>query len=256
MTDSLHLDVADGVARLRLDRAERRNAFTLSMWQRFPTLVDEAMADPAVRLLIVESASPGVFCAGADIREFATSSQDPLWRAANNAAIRRTQVTLARAPKPTLAVIDGDCIGGGCGLALACDLRISSPRGRFGITPAKLGLVYPLHDTRLLVDLVGPAQARRLLFTAMHIDAAEALRIGLVEQVADDLDTAVATYVAAVLAGSSHSQRATKAIVARIIAGETDDAPDTAAQFDAAFDGPDFAEGVAAFVQRRKPVFG
>ena len=255
MTDSLHLDIAHGIARLRLDRAGRRNAFDLAMWQAFPDLVDEAMADTTVRLLIVESASPGMFCAGADIHEFATSAQDPAWREANNAAIRRTQVTLARAPKPTLAVIDGDCIGGGCGLALACDLRISSPRGRFGITPAKLGLVYPLHDTRLLVDLVGPAQARRLLFTAMHIDAAEALRIGLIEQVVDDLDAAVVTYAAAILAGSGHSQRAAKAIVVRILAGEADDTPDTAAQFDAAFDGPDFAEGVAAFVQRRKPVF-
>ena len=80
-----------------------------------------------------------------------------------------------RRRKPTIAVIDGDCIGGGCGIALACDMRIAGPAARFGITPAKLGLVYPLHDTKLLVDAVGPSQAKRILFTGQILPADEAL---------------------------------------------------------------------------------
>ena len=147
-------------------------------------------------------------------------------------------------------------MGGGCGIAMACDLRIASPRARMGITPAKLGLVYPLHDTRLLVELVGPAQARRLLFSAMLIDAAEALRIGLVQVVTDDLMATVADFTANVVAQSPASQRASKAIIQRIIEGTHDDDTTSTAGFDAAFTGADFNEGVAAFLQKRKPVFG
>ena len=226
------------------------------MWEAFPGLVTSAMADPAVRLLIVSGASPGPFCAGADIAEFAARSADPVWRAANAAAIRATQISLARAEKPTLAVLDGDAVGGGCGIALACDIRIASPRARLGITPAKLGLVYPLHDTRLLVELVGPAQARRLLYTGQLIDAAEALRIGLVQLLADDLEAAVTAHADAIVAGSPHTQRSMKALIQRIIEGAHDDDAESQAGFDAAFTGPDFAEGVAAFLAKRSPVFG
>jgi enoyl-CoA hydratase/carnithine racemase len=256
MTKHLRLEVAKGVARLLIDRPEKRNAMDQAMWEAVPALVTKAMADPSVRLLLVGSAHPGPFCAGADIGEFATGSRDPAWRTRNQAAIRGTQLALAQAEKPTIAFIDGDAVGGGCGIALACDIRLASPRARMGITPAKLGLVYPLHDTRLLVDLIGPAQAKRLLFSGMLIDAAEALRIGLVQGVADDLMAAVEALTAQMLAMSPASQRATKAILQRIVEGAHDDDAESSAGFDAAFTGPDFHEGVAAFLEKRKPVFG
>lgn len=251
----LHLTRSAGVARLLIDRPAKRNAMDQAMWEALPALVDTAMADPAIRVLIVASAHLGPFCAGADIGEFARASGDADWRTRNQAAIRATQVTLARAPKPTIAMVDGDAVGGGCGIALACDIRIASPRARFGITPAKLGLVYPLHDTRLLVNLVGPAQAKRLLFSAVLIDAAEACRISLVQQVADDVESAVADLAASILAVSPASQRASKAIIQRIIEGTHDDDATSAAGFDEAFTGADFQEGVTAFLAKRKPVF-
>ncbi len=256
MTKHLRLEIAGGIARLLIDRPEKRNAMDQAMWEAVPALVTRAMDDAAVRLLLVGSAHPGPFCAGADIGEFATGSPDPAWRARNQAAIRGTQIALARAPKPTIAFIDGDAVGGGCGIALACDIRLASPRARMGITPAKLGLVYPLHDTRLLVDLVGPAQAKRLLFSGMLIDATEALRIGLVQSLADDLNAAVEALAAQMLAMSPASQRATKAILQRIVEGAHDDDAASVAGFDAAFTGADFREGVAAFLEKRKPVFG
>ncbi len=256
MSGSLHLNVSGGVARLLIDRPARRNAFDQTMWEAFPALVERAMADAAVRLLIVQAAAPGPFCAGADIAEFGVYSREPAWRAANQAAMRATQVTLTQAPKPTIALVEGDCIGGGCAIALACDMRVATATARFGITPAKLGLVYPLHDTRLLVELVGPAHAKRLLFTAGLIDAAEALRIGLVQLLVDDAATAIETLAQSVVAGSAHTQRASKAIVRRILDGANDDDAALAAEFDAAFDGPDFAEGVAAFLAKRPARFG
>jgi enoyl-CoA hydratase/carnithine racemase len=252
----LRLEIEGSIARLLIDRPAKRNAMAQSMWEALPGLVDAAMAAREVRLLILASATPGVFCAGADIGEFATASSDPIWRARNAAAIRGTQLALARAEKPTLAVVDGDAVGGGCGMALACDLRIASRRARFGITPAKLGLVYPLHDTRLLVELVGPAQARRMLYTGMLLGAEEAERIGLVQEVADDLDAAVSRFAKAVTAASPHSQRASKAIVQQIIEGAHDDDAASSAGFDAAFTGADFQEGVRAFLERRAPDFG
>lgn len=255
MSSNLKLAIDGPVARLLIDRAAKRNALNQDMWETLPSLVEQAMAAPSVRVLVLTSAQPGMFCAGADIGEFASAAHDAQWRERNQAAIRRTQVTLARAAKPTIAAIDGDCVGGGCGLAIACDLRVATPRARFGVTPAKLGLVYPLHDTKLLVDLVGPGQAKRILFTASLIDAREAQRIGLVEILADDLDSVVAELTRSIAAVSPHSQRSCKTIVRRVLDGASDDDTTSSGQFDAAFEGADFREGVAAFLARRAPSF-
>jgi enoyl-CoA hydratase/carnithine racemase len=161
------------------------------------------------------------------------------------------QHDLARFPLPTVAFVEGDAVGGGCGITLACDLRVATPAARFGITPAKLGLVYPLHDVKLLTDLVGPGQAKRMLFTGALIDAAEALRIGLVEAVADSPDG----FVEAILAASRHSTKAIKQFVRRVLDGQAADDAETLAVFAAAFTGTDFAEGTSAFVAKRKPEF-
>ena len=244
------------MATLLLDRAAQRNALSQAMWEAIPTSIEQAMADPAVRVLILASAEPGLFCAGADIGEFARESGCPKWRARNQAAIRATQLSIARAPKPVIAAIGGDCVGGGCGLALAADIRIAAPTARLGITPAKLGLVYPLHDTRLLVDLVGPGQAKRLLYTGQLIGADEALRIGLIEDIAAEPLAAARELAARMLATSAFTQGSTKAVVRRILDGATDDDAASAALFDSAFTGPDFAEGVSAFLEKHAPRFG
>lgn len=252
---ALRLETDLGIARLLLDRPAKRNAIDQAMWEAMPALVAGAMADPAVDLLILGSTTPGIFSAGADIAEFATESAEAAWRAANQTAIRTAQLSIARAPKPVIAAIDGDCVGGGCGLALAADIRVASPRARLGITPARLGLVYSLHDTKLLVDLVGPGQAKRMLFTGSLLDVREAERIGLVELVADDPMAAAGELARAMQAASGFSQTAIKGIVRRILDGATDDDSETAALFDSAFTGADFREGVSAFLERRPARF-
>lgn len=250
---SLQLTIEGAVATLLIDRADKRNAFNMAMWQAAPALFSQAAGNPAVRLLVVRSAaSGGAFCAGADIRELLANKDDAAWRSANQAAINRVQYALARLPLPTLAFIEGDCIGGGCGLALACDLRIATGAARFGITPAKLGLVYPLHDVKLLVDLVGPGQAKRILYTGSLLGAEEARRIGLVEQLAESPEAMIAD----LLAASPHSIRATKGFVRRVLDGQAEDDSETLAAFAAAFEGADFLEGITAFVEKRKPRFG
>nr|WP_221240516.1 enoyl-CoA hydratase/isomerase family protein [Sphingobium boeckii] len=234
-----------------IDRPDKRNAFNQAMWERLPALLAEAVDDAAVRVIILQSAAPGLFCAGADIGEMLEKAQDAAWRAANQAAIERAQHDLTRADRPVIAFIDGDCIGGGCGLALACDLRVATPRARFGITPARLGIVYPLHDTKLLVDLVGPAQAKRILFTGQLIDAEEALRIGLIDMIAEEPDMLAAS----IADGSAHSVRESKKAIRRILEGQMDEDAHSRALFAEAFTLPDFREGVSAFVEKRKPKF-
>ncbi|MFN3945123.1 MAG: enoyl-CoA hydratase-related protein [Allosphingosinicella sp.] len=251
---TLRLITSGPIARLLIDRAEKKNSFTQEMWEKLPDLIAEAMADPRVHVLVLQAAAPGAFSAGADIAEFGAHAQDPDWRARNQAAIRRAQHDLARAEKPTIALIEGVCVGGGCGLAIACDLRVAGPAARFGITPARLGLVYSLHDTKLLVDLVGPAQAKRILFTGDLLPAEEAARIGLVDILAQDPAEAEAL-AAAIAAASPHSVRASKKIVRRILDGQAEDDDDTLGQFAAAFDGEDYREGVAAFLAKRSPTF-
>jgi enoyl-CoA hydratase/carnithine racemase len=251
----VELERDGGLARIRLARPERRNALDQAAWESLAAHIAILAADAGLAAVILESAAPGIFCAGADIHEFAAASADPAWRRANQAAIRDVQHGLARLPVPTLAVIDGDCVGGGCGLAIACDLRIASPRARLGITPAKLGLVYSLHDTKLLVELVGPARAKRMLYTGALLSASQALAIGLVDAVEEEPAAAADALVADLLAAAPSSQRATKAIVRRILDGQADDDAVTSAMFDAAFEGKDFREGVSAFREKRRPAF-
>lgn len=250
---TLRLEKDGALARLLIDRADKRNAFTMAMWEALPLLVADAVADPAIRALEIRAARPGAaFCAGADIHELLANKEDSAWRAANQAAINRAQYELARADIPIVAFVEGDCVGGGCGIAMACDLRVATAAARFGITPAKLGLVYPLHDVKLLVDLVGPGQAKRLLYTGDLIDAAEALRIGLVEQLVDG----PADLIESLLAASPHSIRQTKHFVRRVLDGQSEDDAQTLATFAEAMTGADFLEGTRAFAEKRKPEFG
>lgn len=249
---NVRLEGDGAVARLLIDRADKRNAMTMAMWEAMPALIADAVADSEIRVLELRSALPGgAFCAGADIHELLANKDDAGWRKANQAAINRVQHDLARADIPTLAFIEGDCIGGGCGMAMACDIRVATAAARFAITPAKLGLVYPLHDVKLLVDLVGPGQAKRLLYTGAIIGVQEAMAIGLVETVADGSEALIKQ----LLAASSASARHTKQFVRRVLDGQTEDDLHTLEIFAAAFTQPDFTEGTRAFIDKRAPDF-
>ncbi len=248
------------LARLSVQRAEKKNAFTEAMWRKLheacATLAAEQDHPDAARVLILQG-QPGAFCAGADIEELTGMLQKPAVLAANNAIVAQAQQALQRLPLPTLALIDGPCFGGGFGIAAACDFRIGTPRSSFAVTPARLGLLYSVEDTRRLLGLLGPSRTRRLLLRGERLDAATALSWGVLDTVveSDALAATGAQWAADLATQSPTSMAGIKATLGLLGGyGETDEAQ-VRATFDAAFTGPDFAEGAAAFLQRRAPRF-
>lgn len=247
---------APGIARLTLSQPARRNAINAAMWAAIPQILNELGQDKSLRALIV-TGDGAHFAAGADISEFET-----LYATAESAAkistdIQRAFDALAAVPVPTIAMIRGACVGGGCGLALCCDLRFADVTAKFAITPAKLGLVYPFGDIARLIDAVGVANASDILLSARIIQAKPAETIGLIHRVVDAeaLDGEVMDYAAGLKALSPESLRVTKSMITAYRKGQRQDTPETQAQFAAGFSSKDFGEGFHAFLEKRKPDF-
>lgn len=240
------LDSTGPVARISLDRPATRNAIAIDQWPVLADLVGRAVAGGA-RVLIVRSGAPGIFTAGADLGDLDGLSADPALRGRFRTDMAAAFDALAKAPIATIASIDGGCYGAGVALALACDIRIAGDKAQFGITPAKVGIVYPAGDVARLRMLVGPGQAARLMFSGMTIDADEARAIGLVEERAKLAEPAASALAEAIAANSRSSVAGLK----RILDGDAE----SDRLFEDAFDGVDFREGLAAFRGRRRPEF-
>lgn len=253
---SVYLEHEGAVAHLVLNAPKKRNALSEAMWRAIPDLLTEARETDAVRLLVVRGEG-GAFAAGADISEFAAVYATPERAAEYSKAIATALDDLAAFTKPTLAAIDGACVGGGCAIALACDLRFAADGSKFGITPAKMGLAYPLNDTRRLISAVGASAAKDILFTGRLMQAEEALQIGLIDRLVErgTLDDAVEDFARQVTATSPRTARVTKDIIARIVAGQDEDDDATRQLFLDAFASDDFSEGYNAFLEKRAPRF-
>ncbi|HET8729446.1 MAG TPA: enoyl-CoA hydratase-related protein [Alphaproteobacteria bacterium] len=250
--------IRDGaVATLVLDRPDKHNAMTFAMWRALPELVAEAEADTAVKVMVVRGGGDTAFSAGADIAEFENLYATAEAARAYNAAVRGGLAALETAAKPSIALVNGLCVGGGCGIALACDLRFAAEGARFGITPAKLGLVYAYPDTKRLVDTVGPARAKDLLFSGRLVGAREALGFGLIDRIApaDRLAGILEEYLAMLVGASQYSVRAAKRIIRGVNEGVPADDNALRAVFEGAFEGEDFREGYRAFLEKRPPRF-
>src|SRR6201997_1488340 len=178
------------IGRLIFNNPARHNAVSLEMWQAVTQIMDDFEQDDAVRVIVLSGAGGRAFVSGADISEFkekrASEEAVAAYGTISEGARRRLQDT----PKPTIAMIQGYCIGGGVGTALACDLRIAGEGSRFGIPAAKLGLGYAYDGIKKLVDLVGPAYAREIFYTARQFTTDEAMQMGLINQLvpADNLE--------------------------------------------------------------------
>ena len=252
----LRLEREGAVATLVLARPERQNAINQAMWRALGSHCAELRHDPSVRVVLVRGEG-GVFSAGADIAEFDQVFADRSTAQAYNELVQGALAQLESLPQPTIAAIAGNCIGGGCAVAAACDLRFAAADARLGITPARLGLAYAVGDVRRLVALTGPAQAKDLLFSARLVDAGEALRIGLVDRVVapDDLASEAAGYVRSLCALSGNSQRSIKAIMRLLEQGQREENEASRDLRDLAVEHPDFSEGRSAFQAKRKPRF-
>ncbi|TDC81199.1 enoyl-CoA hydratase/isomerase family protein [Actinomadura sp. 7K507] len=250
MVTGLHAEVAEGVGTITIDRPAKRNAMSADMWRALPAILDDLAANRTVRVVVLTGAG-GNFCAGADISELADIHRDD-----DSHLSTVAERALAAFPKPTLAAIEGYCVGGGCQLAAACDLRFAAEGSRFGVTPAKLGIVYPAPATTRLVRLVGPSAAKYLLYSADLVGAGHALRIGLLDEVvpADGLRERVTEFTETLASRSLLTQRATKDIVDAIAAAGPVEESARRWLAEVAASG-EVEEGIAAFLERRPPDF-
>lgn len=257
MSATIHYQAEGGIARLTLDQQAKHNALSIEMWSMLPDLVRRAAADPDVRVVMVTGAGSSAFCAGADISQFgerrsgegATRSYDGVVGAALGA--------LASIEKPTLAAIQGICFGGGMMLALSCDLRVASSDARFRVPAGRLGLGYGYGSVTDFVHRLGRAATADILFTARIIEAAEALRLGIVQRVfAADLP-AEAELLAADIAANAPLTLA--AVKRALVEGEKSEGVRDIGAVDAlvarCFSSADYQEGQAAFRERRTPRF-
>jgi len=257
LTDCLlRTEQEHGVLRITFARPDKRNALNEAMWSELDRILKPFERASKLRAVVLVGAG-GHFSAGADIAELQLKLQDKVWMKRNHIAVQRAQQRVYRLPMPTIALIEGSCFGGGLGLASACDFRIAAPSARFSVTPARLGLAYSLLDMRRLVDLVGPAVAREMLLLSAILDADEAKRCGLVTRLVgeDVIEAALADLLRSIADSSPRAIATIKLSLLKLADGQRFGDSATRAQFDALFDGPDFAEGAAAFMEKRMPRF-
>jgi enoyl-CoA hydratase/carnithine racemase len=248
-------EVADGVATLTFNRPDKHNAINLAMWQAFAQIMPELAADDDVDVIVFRGAPGGPFSAGADISEFTTLRRDPDDAERYGEAVTSGERAILTCPKPTVALVEGFAIGGGSQVALACDLRVCAPGSRFGITPAKLGIVYALPSTARLVEVVGPAWASWILMTGDLVDADTALRIGLVHEVVEDPAARVAALAATLASRARVSLLGAKALIAAAAAGQRVEDDAVRRHYHDSLHSPEYREGVDAFLAKRTPDF-
>lgn len=260
MPDDDHLVLSkDGaIATLAINRPDKRNPISFAMWKALPGLVAEVENDDEVKVLVIRGAGDKAFSAGADISEFRTYRADSEGARVYNEATHVAERALANLSKPAIAMIHGFCIGGGAEIALACDLRFADTNARFGITPARLGIVYSLTATKQLSDLAGPAVTKYILFSGEHLQARRAYEVGVIDELLepDQLEERTYEFARLIASRSQYSVRSSKRIVQKIQAGETEDDAESLKLRNDSFDGADYEEGVRAFLEKRAPDFG
>ena len=259
MTTDILFERRDGVSTVTFNRPERRNAITYEGWQLLSRIAQEVASDDGIRVVVFTGSGELAFSAGADIADFDRYRHDDASAKEYAAAFDGALDTVASIPKPTISLIRGFCIGGGCELSMATDMRIAASGSRFAIPVAKLNILIGYKEMRRLVRLVGPGHANYILMSGRQIDAEEALRIGLVDRVVPDDEIAEYVYgLAREMAPLAPlSQRRHKQIMQIVLdnPGLEDLSPEQDDLPFANFDSADFIEGRRAFLERRPPRF-
>ena len=255
-TDKIIARRDGGVGTLIFNNPEKRNALSLEMWAGIAEALDAFKADAEVRAIVLKGAGGKAFISGADISQFEARRSSAEKAADYNAITEKAWAALAHTPKPVIAAIEGFCIGGGLAVAMKADIRIATRNSTLGVPAARLGLAYPLDAIRDLVNLVGPSQAKWILLTGRQIDANDAHRIGLVDEVVEPgkLDEAVAALTATLAQNAPLSMRAAKETVDQIARGRVNH-DELAALATLCIESADYAEGRKAFMEKRSPRF-
>ena len=257
-TDKMLSRKESGVGYLIFNNPERHNAVSLEMWDAASEILADFASDKSIRVVVLTGAGGKAFVSGADISKFESERATLEATRHYNATVEKAYAGIQDFPKPTIAMIRGYCIGGGLGLATCCDLRICSDNSRFAVPAAKLGLGYSYAGLRRLCDIVGPAFAREIFFTARQFDTEEARIMGLVNRVVPgaELESYVKNYAETIAANAPLTVKAVKYIVGEVMKDESKRNLARCTELvEQCFASKDFIEGRRAFMEKRKPSF-
>jgi enoyl-CoA hydratase/carnithine racemase len=258
VSDDIVVQQDGPIATVILNRPRMRNAINLAMWAELARLTEGFVRDDSVRAVVYRGAGTEAFASGADITEFPESRKDVETSQRYNATTAAAYAAVRECAKPTIALIHGFCMGGAMGLAMACDLRFAAEGSKFGIPAARLSIVYPPEAIGQLVDLVGPAYAKDILFSARTVSDREALAIGLIQRLVPpaELERTTYDYLALVADNAPLSVRGSKVAIEAYRAGlgEEHRARLRALSLEAVAS-EDYREGTRAFLEKRRPTF-
>lgn len=257
-SDRLIAEKEGAIGWITFNNPAKHNAVSKDMWDGLADAVDAFNADDDVRVIVLKGAGEKAFVAGADISKFEDerSSEDAIKAYADS--VTRGYNTVMESPKPTIAMVQGYCIGGGTGIAVCCDMRICADNAQFGVPAAKLGLGYSYEHIRKLVGLVGPSAAKEIFYTARRFNAEEAKGMRLANRVvpAAELESYVRNYAETIAGNAPLTVKSVKAIVGEIMKDPEEQNLDLCKQlYDGCFDSEDYIEGRRAFMEKRKPNF-
>lgn len=257
-TDKMLAEKDGPIGWMTFNNPERRNAVSHEMRLAIMEILDDFSRDDSVRVIVMKGAGDKAFVAGADISQFEKTRATPEQREHYGAISQQVQGRYAALEKPLIAMIHGYCLGGGLRTALNADIRIASEDAQFGVPAGRLGIAYDVTSVRKLVDAVGPSHAKAILLTAQRYSAAEALRMGLVNQIVPraELERTVRSLAHMIADNAPLTARASKATVGEIVKDPQDrDMARCLALIEACFTSDDYVEGRRAFMEKRKPVF-
>ena len=250
--------VEEGVGYITFNNPEKHNAVSIEMWDALEKILDEFRSSKDIRVIVLNGAGGKSFVSGADISKFDKERSSKEAVLSYNKRTQKVYELLETFPKPTIAMIDGYCIGGGLNLAVCCDIRICSEKSKFAMPAAKLSLGYPFSSIKRLFDVMGPGMAKHFMFTAEKISASEALACGLVQKLVseENIETYVRDYALTISHNAPLTIKAMKQIGIEILKNPDERDLLLCEQLaSACFDSEDYKEGRKAFMEKRKPNF-
>ena len=257
-TEKMLSRTEEGVGYITFNNPDKHNAVSIEMWDALEKILDNFRNSNKVRVIVLNGAGGKSFVSGADISKFDKERSSKEAVLSYNKRTQKVYELLESFPKPTIAMIDGYCIGGGLNLAVCCDIRICSEKSKFAMPAAKLSLGYPFSSIKRLFDVMGPGMAKHFMFTAEKISATEALTSGLVQKLIseDSIDSYVKDYALTIANNAPLTIKAMKQIGIEILKNPDErDLLLCEKLASACFDSEDYKEGRKAFMEKRKPNF-